>query len=194
MEHPTTLRPSGRAPLWRRQQFWRVALPIVAGVAALLAAILVYNAFFGTSGVSNAGQGPGVSYPPPKKPKTVKLDPSVNGVVSRFIETAVARKNLAEAYWIVGPQVRQGMTMREWLTGNIAVVPFPVDSRTHWSVKATQSYATHAQLAVFIVTPGRKVTNSPHSFYVDMIKQNGKWLVNSWVPRWTPPIPTNPGR
>jgi len=26
-------------------------------------------------------------------------------------------------------------------------------------------------------------------FLMDLVKRNGKWLVNSWVPRSTPPVP-----
>jgi hypothetical protein len=37
------------------------------------------------------------------------------------------------------------------------------------------------------------VTNSPHTFFVNLVKQHGKWYVNDWVPRWTPPIPVTPG-
>ena len=47
-------------------------------------------------------------------------------VAVRFIQTAVARENLEEAWTLVGPNLRGGLTRREWLTGNNPVVPFPV--------------------------------------------------------------------
>jgi hypothetical protein len=193
MSHSSTLSMS-RKPFWRRQQFWRVALPVLAGISVLVTAVLVLNAAFGSNGSPNASKGWGVTVPKVVPPKTVKLDPSVPGLVRRFVQTAVARKNLADAYALAGPGIVQGMSLKEWLTGNIAVVPFDVDSKTKAQVTVDYSYANSARLKIYLSTPGRRVTNSPHSFYADLIKRNGKWLVNSWVPRWTPPIPTNPGR
>jgi len=51
----------------------------------------------------------------------------VKKIAQQFITTAVARKNLDTAYDLVGPQIKQGMMRSEWNTGNIAVIPFPVD-------------------------------------------------------------------
>lgn len=186
--HPNTLGAT-RKPFWRRHQFWRVTLPVLAIAGGVIAGILVYNAFVGSNGTPRA-QGWGVTYPTPKTPKTVKLDPTVRTVVKQFIATAVARKNLRAAYSMAGPQVRQGMSLEEWLKGEIAVVPFPVDAKTKADITVENSYANSAKLQILLVTPGREVKTSPHTFFADMIKKNGKWLVNSWVPRWTPPIPT----
>jgi hypothetical protein len=106
----------------------------------------------------------------------------------------VARKNLAAAFAISGPQIRQYETLKQFMTGNIAVVPFDVDSKTKVDfLKIDHSYKNDAQLEVYLVTPGREVTNSPHTFFVNLIKRNGRWLVNGWQPRWTPPIPALEG-
>lgn len=185
----------GRPPFWRRQQFWRVTLPIVAVAAAALAGVLVYNAFYGSNGLPNAKNGWGVTYPVAKEPATVKLDASIKPMMLRFIQTAVARKNLDVAYDLSGPQIRQGMTRKQFEAGAIAVVPFKITDKTKITVKVLKSYATSAQLQYFLVTPGSTDNkNSPHTYFADLIKSHGRWYVNSWVPRWTPPIPTQPGR
>src|SRR5579862_1851695 len=182
-----------RSP-WRRSEFWKIAAPLAAVVAALVAGVIVYQVAYGSNGLPNAAKGWGVTYPAPTHPPHVPLDQSVRGIVHKFVFTAVARKNLAAAYSISGPQIRQGQTLTQFLKGNIAVVPFDVDSRTLVRfTKVDYSYATQARLEVFLGTPGRRVTNSPHSFFVNMVKQRGKWYVNDWVPRWTPPIPVTPG-
>lgn len=189
--HPASV---GRKPVWRRAEFWRVALPVVAVLAALVAGLLVYNSFYGSNGQPESQKGWGVTYPTPKSPKTVKLDPAVRPLVQRFLMTAVARKDLAVAYAISGPQIRQEQTLKQFLKGNIAVVPYDVDAKTRARiVKIDHSYASSAQLEVFLDTPGRTVTNSPHTFFVDLIKRQGQWYVNAWTPRWTPPIPALPG-
>src|SRR4051812_7904660 len=48
-------------------------------------------------------------------------------IAREFIETAVARKNLARAWEIVAPELKQDLTLEEWKTGTIPVVPYPVD-------------------------------------------------------------------
>ena len=81
------------------------------------------------------------------------------------------------------------MTLKQFLSGNIAVVPYKITSKTSAHMKIDQSYANKAVLELFLVTPGR----AGRDFYVDMIKVDGKWFVDGWVPRGTPPIPTDPG-
>jgi hypothetical protein len=171
-------------PVWRRQQFWRVALPALAVACAVVAGILVYNAFVQTSHV---GQSPGAqtTYPDEPKQQSVKFDPAAREVARRFILTAVARKNLAEAYTFSGPDIREGMTLKQWNTGNIAVVPYKVNDATVANIKIDESFKTSAKLEILMSTP----TVKSQIFFMDLIKKRGKWLVNAWVPRSPPPIP-----
>lgn len=185
MTTPASSRASvSRKPIWRRQQFWRVALPTLAVACAVVAGVLVYNAFVGTSHV---GQSPGAqtTYPDAPKQKSVKFDPLARDVARKFILTAVARKNLEQAYAISGPQVREGMTLKQWDTGNIAVVPYKVNESTIANIKIDESYKTSAKLEVLMSTPKVK----SQIFFMDLIKKDGLWLVNAWVPRSPPPIP-----
>jgi hypothetical protein len=177
-------------PFWRRQQFWRVALPVAAALAVIGALLVILQVSVGSNGSPNAATGWGVTYPPSKPPKTVKLDPEAQRIATRFINTAVARKNLDLAYQLSGPHVREGMTLKQFLTGAIAVVPYKITPKTSASMKIDKSYATRAQLEMYLVTPG----HAGGYFFVDMVKTNGKWFVDGWVPRGTPPIPTDPGR
>lgn len=185
MTTPASSRASiSRKPIWRRQQFWRLALPAIAVASAVVAGVLVYNAFVQTDHV---GQTPGAqtTYPDAPKPKSVKFDGLARDVAKKFILTAVARKNLEQAYAIAGPQIREGMTLKQWNTGNIAVVPFKVNAQTQANIKVDESYANSAKLEVLMSTPGVK----SQIFFLDLIKKKGVWLVNAWVPRSPPPIP-----
>jgi hypothetical protein len=173
-----------RTPFWRRQGFWRIALPIAAALAVIGAILVIIQVSVGSDGTPNAAAGWGVTYATAKPPKTVKFDPAAQAVATKFVNTAVARKNLDVAYRISGPGVREGMTLKQFLTGNIAVVPYKVTSKTSAHMKIDKSYATRAQVELYLVTPGY----AGRDFYVDLVKKNG------WVPRGTPPIPTDPGR
>jgi hypothetical protein len=179
-----------RSPFWRRQSFWRVALPVAAALAVIAAILVIIQVSVGSNGSPNAATGWGVTYPAVKKPKTVKFDRAAQLVATRFVKTAVARKNLDKAYALSGPGVRQGMTLAQFRSGNIAVVPYPITAKTSANMKIDESYATSATVELYLVTPGY----DGRDFYANLVKKNGKWFVDGWVPRGTPPIPTDPGR
>jgi hypothetical protein len=121
-------------------------------------------------------------------PATVKLTPGATRVARRFIETAVARKNLPEAYSLVTSEIRQGQSLKSWNTGNIAVVPYPVVDVKYAPMKIDFSYPNEAMIEVALLPKaGTKVRGQ--LFIMDLVKRNGKWLVNSWVPRASPPVP-----
>ena len=65
-------------------------------------------------------------------------------MAQEFILTAVARKNLRRAYDLSGPQIRQGQSLKEWMTGNIAVVPYPVADLKIAPMKIDYAYAKEA--------------------------------------------------
>ena len=126
-----------------------------------------------------------------KVPKTVKLDPTARRVAGEFILTAVARKNLRKAYDLVGPQIKQGQSLKEWLTGNIAVVPYPVGDIKFAPFKIDYSYPKHALLEIALLPTDKATARGvkPQLFYVDLKKLNGKWLVDGWTPRSSPMVP-----
>ena len=71
-------------------------------------------------------------------------------VAGRFILTAVQRKDLGEAWKLVGPGIRQGMTYKEWLKGTIPVVPF-LDAIKLAPMKVDLSEKNHAILEVILI-------------------------------------------
>jgi hypothetical protein len=185
MTHPS------QKPLWRRQSFWRVTLPIVAVLAALGAGLVVYNSYVGSPGLPLNNKGVLPKQAPP--PKTVRLPKSVHGLILEFVKTAVARKHLGESYRLIGPTLREGLSLKQWEAGNTTVVPYPVDKTTRLVYeKPDYQYANRARVQVHVVTPDKPAqtrTQPTNTFFVSLVKRDGHWLVDDWVPRWTPPIP-----
>ncbi|HST17858.1 MAG TPA: hypothetical protein VLK36_09330 [Gaiellaceae bacterium] len=176
-EHRERVHKSG----WRKALPWVVGIVVLAGVAALVIALLPSS-----SGHKNAALTPNV----PAKvvsqvPKTVKLDPQAEKVARRFIQTAVARKHLAEAYKLAGPQVVQGQTLKQWMGGNIAVIPFPVNAVSLAPMKVDYSYKNEALIEVALLTKPKSGVKS-QLFTMQLNRIDGKWVVNSWVPRSVP--------
>ncbi|HEY2354997.1 MAG TPA: hypothetical protein VGH79_08895 [Gaiellaceae bacterium] len=190
---------SGLPPFYRRRRFWRNSAPIVAMVAAFVVGIGIYGAF-GSSGAGVPTKPIPLPDNPPT-PKTVKLSKQetayLHGIVKQFVMTSVARKHLAQGYHLIGPALRENISKKEWARGGTTVVPYPVDKKT-WLVfeKPDWSYRDSVRFQVHVITPDEplKVKEAGvYTFYVDLLKRHHRWVVNNWVPRWTPPIPNARG-
>lgn len=174
-------------------------LPWVAGAVLIVGIAVGTASFFGLWNTAKPLPAPGPRTPiqRPVKEKTVPLSPEARRVAGRFILTAVARRNLAESYDLVGPQLRQGMTRAQWMTGAIPVVPYPVNLVKLTPMKVDLSYRDHALVEVALIPRdgamlgGAKV--KPQLFFLELrVYGKGKnrhWLVTDWVPRGAPHIP-----
>ena len=81
----------------------------------------------------------------------VPLHADARRVAVRFIQTAVARRNLDEAWLLVGPNLRGGLTRKRWITGANPVVPYPIDELDVAPYKVDESYTTRALLEVALL-------------------------------------------
>src|SRR5262249_16018034 len=112
----------------------------------------------------------------------------------RFVIDAVQRKNLAEAWKLSSPELRAGMTHKEWMTGDIPVIPFP-DQIVSAPLKVDMSTKNRALLEVALVSKHPKRVPGG-VFWMEMraigAGEDRHWVVTSWVPRYSPPIPSNP--
>jgi hypothetical protein len=133
----------------------------------------------------------------PVKEKSVPLAAAARSVARQFVETAVARSDLAAAWKISGPNVRGGLTHAEWLTGSIPVIPYPIKSLATARFKIDYSYRNEALLEVALLPKsGAKI--KPQIFYLDLKRVSGSggkrhWVVDGWVPRSATLVPRGPG-
>jgi hypothetical protein len=166
------------------------SLILVAGVVALSVA------WIGDTGASleaPLSDEPAQVFTPRKQ---VPLDVEARRVAGRFILTAVARENLGESYDLAHPELRQGMTRQQWLTGNIPVVHYPAKEIGQARFKVDESYADEVILEVALLpTDASRV--KPQVFFIGLKKAGkgtaARWQVNYWVPRAAPQIPTDRG-
>jgi len=175
-----------QSPAVQRRIFWVALLVLISGIVAVIAVRL------GNEGDVKPVDRQGVGVRDVSKvPATTKLSPGARKAAATFILTAVARKNLKQAYALAGPQIRQGQSLKEWMTGNIAVVPYPVGKLDVASMKIDFSYKNEAAIEIALV-PKDGADVKAQIFYMDLIRKKGKWLVNSWVPRSAPQVPVAP--
>jgi hypothetical protein len=165
---------------------WISGLVLVAGIVAFL---IVY--YGNTAPKENVNPAPGFKPSVVKTTtKNVPVPKAAKLVAGRFILTAVQRKHLAQAWPLAGPQIRAGLTRKEWLTGNIAVVPW-FGALGQVPMKVDYSIPREVEFTVVLAgKPGSKA--HPDTFIITLHKFDKRWLVTSWVPFEPPPIRANP--
>jgi hypothetical protein len=166
---------------------WVSAAILLAGIGSIL------GVFFSNTAhkLQVAPTGPPVHFKP--KPKAVPLPTAARHVAGEFILTAVARKHLAQSYNLAHPILRAGFTRKQWLTGSIPVVPYPVVSTA--SFKVDYSYPDQAQIELYLIA--KKGSNVKPQQFLMGLRMYGKgshrhWTVDLWQPLYGPhvPIPT----
>jgi hypothetical protein len=162
---------------------------LVIGFIAFLSAFLLR----GTSGIHS----PLSTLPAYTHAKLVKAPPSKEAlqVARKFLETAVLRKNLSEAYDLVGPALKGNMSRARFVKGDIPVQPYPARNTKTAAFTVDWSYRTQIMLEVDLVAKKGSGSNiRPHFPYFLGLerkgdKPNGRWQVNTWISSWHPPVP-----
>ena len=183
-------RPFFQSPRKRRLTLW-------VGSAVLLGAIAVgVSVYLGQTAETTADASPASGPAQIESPqKAAPLDPAARRVASRFLATAVARRNLAEAWELATPEVRAGVTRAQWLRGELPVAPFPVDvAKSLYQVDA--SYEDKALLTVFVQPRKGSGTEKGSVYKVTVVKQGfgegARWIVSYCQPYAPPAIEVNP--
>jgi hypothetical protein len=97
----------------------------------------------------------------------------------QFVQTAVTRADVDRAYDLASPGLREGMTRREWNTGNIPVVPYHAAGIIGWNV----GYSYTDEVALNLALVGEKGADTVgKSFTIDLKRYGDRWLVDSWTP------------
>ena len=121
-----------------------------------------------------------------QNPNSVPLSQEARRVAGEFILTAVARKNLDRAYQISSANLRQGMTLKEWRTGSIPVVPYDAEAIDIARMKVDYSYKREALLEVALL-PRTGSDLKPQIFMIELRKigkgNKARWVVEAWTPR-----------
>ena len=187
--HQTTTAHPRRLPrmaprTWRRVAWMAGGLVLVASIVG----VLVYG--------PNTNPAPQhLSAAPAQQPEHLVQAPlphEARRVAVRFIQTAVARKNLDEAWTLVGPNLRGGLSKKRWMTGENPVVPYPIDQLDVAPYKVDASYTRSALLEVALL-PRKGSGVRPQVFFLELRKVGSgpasRWIVDNWVPRASAVVP-----
>jgi len=121
------------------------------------------------------------------------VSPDQISLMRKFISTAVARKNLASAYWIIGPDLRGGLSRTQFEHGDIPVLFYHADNAQTVQFKTDYSYSTSALFEANLHAKPGTEQRPELLFFIGLKRQGGKadgrWLVNYFEPNWRPPVP-----
>jgi hypothetical protein len=153
-----------------------------------VAAPVVYLAVhFSSSGSPLNANGPSVALPAIYKhekevPFTAPERHAVRKVLARFIQTAVARHDVAASWPLAGPALRSGITQKQWASGNIPVVPYPASTHGQGMWNLVQySYRNEVGLEALIFPrpcSGYGVATVDSTVVRGL---DGHWRVNYWM-------------
>ena len=187
-----------RAPLLSRRNLYKWA-PYI-GVTVLVIGVSAFLlAFFRNTAPSSEPETK-LSGPVERGLVTgprAKIAPEVQLVARRFIETAVARKNLAVGWKLTHPELRAGTTYKEWMRGTSSVIPYPVDFSQPSPFRIDESYARLAFLEIVLMPRRKSGVTKPQLFIIGLKKvgtgKKQRWLVHYWAPRSIPLVPRAEG-
>lgn len=120
-----------------------------------------------------------------REPKPLELSRAERAraleTAANFVTHAVARRRVEQAYDLAAPSLKNGLTRGEWRTGNIPVVPFPVEE-ARWKLDYSYTDALGLQVLLF---PKPRSGLRPEIFHMELTPPGGKsgrWLVSSFAP------------
>ena len=161
----------------------RMRIVAVVTVTALLAVSAVF--FWNTAeNIETFSGGKADIFVAPKPHKLTAAERvAVVSVAKQFVASAVSRDHPERAYEIVGPDLRGGLSKKQWATGEIPVVPYPV-KRALWRVEYSNSEAVGLLVKVYPTSEARlKPTVFAMSMTPVKLGDHSSWLVNSWAPK-----------
>jgi hypothetical protein len=176
------------SPRARRRLGWAGGTALAAAAAVAVVVLLPEGRRIGPTAADVAVRPP---LPTVERHVKTELTPAmraeINETLARFIRAAVEREDPALAWELSGPSLRAGWTLQDWKRGQIPVFPFEPrhEERRHMR----KLYAYEDKVGFDIILQPRRRDQGAMAVTVDVVRQRGRWLVDTWTTAalFTPP-------
>lgn len=102
---------------------------------------------------------------------------AIDRTLDRFVPAALSGTSPATAWRLSGPQLKGGTTLRQWRSGTSPIPHYPARGTTFHNWTTVDSGKGYVDFNL-LVHPKHGNNGSSEVFSGQMIKRNGRWLVN----------------
>jgi hypothetical protein len=120
-------------------------------------------------------------------PMTREARREIDATVHRFVESAVARRNLDSAWELASPEMRASVEREDWDRGELPVLPYPAAAirAVDWQL----GYVDREAVIVDVMIQPKSGSGERVQVYSAQLSYDdaggGRWLVDSWIPAAT---------
>lgn len=162
----------------------------IAGLVVLVVAALIV--FVPNTGHTLATpidpQGKAKVFHPPKTVRaTPKQKAAALSTLTRFVHSAVVRRNLASSWKLATEHMKVGTSRADWLRGDLPVVPYP--AKAFRAAGYTLKYQYEGILGYDVLVLPKETAAAQQAgqqvYACELHDVRGSWLVDSCYPRKT---------
>lgn len=121
------------------------------------------------------------------RPHLTKADRAeINKTVDMVVNHGAKRVDVMRSYSWVTPEMRSGITRKQWKDGNLPIYPFPAAGATfhHWSLKWISDGTVGIEL-LLMPTPKNRFDVGPIIFDLYLKRSGMRWLLDGFMPMAT---------
>lgn len=167
---------------------WRRRLIITAVCIGVVVPLAYLGVRFSTPGASTEATGPRIPDSVFREEKPVPLTGprrrEIRRVLAGFLSTAVARQNVEDSWALAAPNLRQGISRREWNRGNLPVPPYPVSKHGLGSWDLVEYSYERTVMVEVLLFPRLGSGERPLAADVELKRdRKGRWRVDYFMPK-----------
>jgi hypothetical protein len=158
---------------------------LVVGVAALI--VFVPNTGHSFATPIDEHHQAQVYHPPKTVKATAKQKAEAISTLSRFVRSAVIRRDLAASWPLATAHMKNGTSRADWLSGNLPVVPYPASAFRDVGFTLRYQYKGILGYDALVLPKPTKVAQlaGQQVYACELHDVHGAWLVDQCYPRKT---------
>lgn len=158
---------------------------VVLGIAALI--VFVPNTGHSFATPINEHEQAQVYHPPKTVRATAKQKAEAIATLSRFVRSAVIRRDLAASWPLATAHMKVGTSHADWLRGNLPVVPYPASAFRAVGFTLKYQYKGILGYDALVLPKETKAAQlaGQQVYACELHDVRGRWLVDQCYPRKT---------